>query len=455
MTETTPTATLIPASLYEVSRQLPTLKQSILLEESRAPRLSQLTILAIIILLFAFVGWTAITPLDQTIHSQGKIIAADQIKIIHPLARGMVTEFNIQEGDIIKEGQILIALDPHAIKSDLEALNIKEQLLQIKVDRLRAFGLNQNFDLTGYPNSMAKVVADHKFIYDMQIRNRDEQRLNIMNQIEQRRAQLALTLGQEHDMRHQMEIAEQERDVAKKLLEKKLGTAANYRHAEANLSKLRKELNSLINQSQENRQQITEGEGRIVELDTHLRQAALKEMGEVTTELATLDEQKRRLQEHLTHLTIKAPITGMIQALKTLKVGDKVQVGQQILQIVPLDNLEAEVKVTPAEMKDVKVGQVVRLQATSPEGQFNPSVEGTISNISETLSRGEGEQPYYKLSVKLTKNSIGPDLRYNQLTPGMAVTATIQTGEKTVLQYITHLIYPSQKDGMSLFLRES
>ncbi|MBW8309493.1 MAG: HlyD family type I secretion periplasmic adaptor subunit [Candidatus Paracaedibacteraceae bacterium] len=441
MTETTQTATLIPVSLHEVSRQLPTLKQSILLEESRAPRLSQLTILSIIALLSAFVGWAAITPLDQTINSQGKIVAADNFKVIHSLEGGIITEFNVREGDVIKEDQILITLDPQAIKSDFEALKIKEQLLQIKADRLRAFGLNQNFDLTQYPNSMAKIVADHKSIYDMQIRNREEQHLNIMNQIEQRRAQLALTLGQEHDIRHQMEIAEQQRDAAKKLFEKKLGTAANYRHAESNLSKLRKELNALINQSQENRQQITEGEGRIVKLDTDLRQAALKEMEEVTTELATLNEQKKRFQDHLTHLTIKAPITGMIQNLKALKVGEKVQSGQQILQIVPLDNLEAEVKVTPAEMKDIKVGQVVRLQVAGLEAQLNGSVEGTISNIAENPFMGEKNQPYHKVMVKVAKNSLDTDLHYNQLIPGMAVTADIQSGEKTVLQYIAHLIY--------------
>ncbi|AIK97159.1 HlyD family type I secretion periplasmic adaptor subunit [Candidatus Odyssella acanthamoebae] len=440
MIDTPQTATLIPASLHEVSRQLPTLKQSIFLEESRAPRLSQLTILSMIGLLAAFIGWAAITPLHQTINSRGDIVASDKIKVIHPPEGGILTELNVHEGDLVKEGQILIAMDSHAIKSDLEALDIRVQLLQIRADRLRAFGLNQNFDLTQYPNSMAKIVADHKSIYDMQIRNREDQRLSIVNQIEQRRAQLALTLGQEHDVRHQMEIAEQQRDVAKKLFEKKLGTGTNYRHAEDNLSKLRKELNSLINQSQENRQQITEEEGRIVELDTSLRQNALKEMGEVTTELSVLKEQKIRLKDQLNHLTLKAPITGVVRGLETIKIGEKIQPGQQILQIVPLENIEAEVKITPSDMKTIKIGQSVRLQVSAYDAQLNGFLEGTVVSMAEIPSMGTDNQPYHKVMVRLAKNYVGTESQQNQLIPGMAVTADIQVGEKTILQYMTHLI---------------
>jgi HlyD family type I secretion membrane fusion protein len=443
MTDIPSTATLIPASFQEVSRQIPTLKQSIFLEESRAPRLSQLTILSMAGLLAAFIGWAAITPFQQTITTQGDIVASDKIKAIQPSAGGILTELNVREGDVVKEGQILLALDSHAIKSDLEALNIRTQLLQIKADRLRAFGSNQNFDLTQYPNSMAKIVADHKSIYDMQIRNREDQRLSIMNQIEQRRAQLALTLGQEHDVRHQMEIAEQQRDGAKKLFEKKLGTATNYRHAEDNLSKLRKELNSLINQSQENRQQITEEEGRIVDLDTNLRQSALKEMAEVTTELASLNEQKIRLLDQLNHLTINAPITGIVRSLEAIKIGGKIQPGQQILQIVPLENIEAEVKVTPSEMKAIKVGQSVRLRVPAYEAQLNGSLEGKVISLAEIPSMGFDNQPYYKVMIRLAKNYIGTDPQQNQLIPGMAVTADIQIEEKTILQYMNYLIFNS------------
>lgn len=436
MTEKTQAA-LIPSSLSELNQQLPILKQSIIIEESRPPRISQTIIFILILLLLALIGWTAITPVKQIVKGQGEIVATDKIKGIQHLDGGIISEINIHEGDFVQEKQVLAYLASNDIQSGLDALAIKEQTLQVKADRLRAFGLNQDFDVTQYPNAMSQAVADQKAIYNMQLRNRDDQRLNIMNQIEQQRAQLALTLGQEHDLRYQVEAAEQQREIAKTLLDKKIGSKADFRRAEDNLSKLRQDLNTLINHSQEIRQHISKQEGELIELDTQLRNNTLKEMEEVTSELAAINEQKIRLKDQLNRLEIKAPIAGIIKNLKDLKAGQTIQSGQEIAQVIPLKNIEALLKIKPHDIKNIKVGQTVHLKVNLPDLQSVETLEGKITEISPAIFMDHNNKSFYKVTAVLSKSYLGENPYQHQLTPGIAITANIQVGEETMLDYLT------------------
>lgn len=436
MTETSQSTTLIAATLRETTRLLPTLKQSISLEENYAPRLPQGFIFLLFLMLSGLIGLSAMTTLHQKVECTGEIIAGDKVKVVQPKEGGTITDLMIQEGDLVKQGQPLIILESSAVKKELDVVVDKEQHLQIVADRFRAFGLNQNFDTSQYSDSLEKIVADQKSIYDLQVRAREDQRLNLMNQLDQRRFQLDLILGQEHDIRQELEAVEQQRDMAKKLYEKKLGTGADYRKTEENLSKLRNDLNGLVVKSQEKRQEITEIEGRIVELDTAFRNNALAEMEKTTTELTTLNAQKESLKDRLEHLTITAPMNGIIRNLQDLKVGESLNPDKNIFEIIPVDHIEAELKVSSTEAKKIEVGQQVYVKVTAYEPQFNGTITGKVSSVLGAPLLGESNQPYYTVRIMLDKSYVGTDPQQNLLTPRMVVKAEILTGEKKGLDYI-------------------
>lgn len=448
MKENTQRVALIPTSLQRVNQQLPTLKQSIVLEEARAPRFSRLTIMGGIILILAAMGWAAITPIEQSAVGSGEILITDKIKGVQHTNGGTLSEIYVREGDFVKEGQMLFRLDAKDLKLELDIISLKESTLQIQIDRLRALGLNQNFDVTQYPNALSKVVDDQKSMYDMQLRNREDQRLTIGSQLGQRRTQLALTLGQEHDVRHQLEDLEQQRDMTKKLHEKKLGTNADYRRAEEVVVKMRKELAISIDQSQSIRQKISEDEARLIEFDTSLRDQSLTQMGDATAELAHLNEQKIRLQDRLNGLTIKAPISGIAKGVNDLKVGTVIDAGKSIFQIVPLANVEAEIHISPKDIVAVQPGQTVKLTAPAVTTEPAHTLDGKVSQISSVIFTDKHQQPFYKVFVTLTKSYFGSNPHKNQLTPGMTVTADIQTGQRTLAElFIRPLTQKSKLNG--------
>jgi len=69
-----------------------------------------------------------------------------------------------------------------------------------------------------------------------------------------------------------------------------LKTGTEYRNTEENVSRVRKELDQVLNQMQQTRQAVAEADNKLTELGTNLRNVALTEMGNVTGEIAQVKE---------------------------------------------------------------------------------------------------------------------------------------------------------------------
>ena len=66
-----------------------------------------------------------------------------------------------------------------------------------------------------------------------------------------------------------------------------------------------------------------------------------------------------------------------------------------------------------------------------------------LKSISASTFRDENGAPFYKGIIDLEKNHVGDDPKANPVLPGMTVQADINTGEKSILQYLLKPIYIS------------
>ena len=426
MTQPAQKTTLVSSTLSEINEKMPTLKQSIILEETRAPRQARWIIALSTLILCGAVLAASLIPYQHSIVSTGTIAATNKVRSVRPLFSGTIDKINGHEGDLVKAGDVILGLDTHKLKIELEALLLTIQNLQVVADRMRAIGLNQDFDTEKYPNALEKIVSEQKAIYEMQLRNKEDLKLTLSTQLDQKRAQLALTLGQEHDLRQQMENAEQQRDVAKKLYEKKLGTGTDYRKAEESVAKLRQELSNLINLSQEHRHQITEHEGKIIELEAKLRTEALTEMTDISKQLTQFHEKKLRLEDQIDSMEIKAPITGIIQGLIAKKIGDDLSNDTPITQIIPLENLEATVYLKPNDATHVKINQVVTVVPPKTLDELYQEISGKVVSVADAPLKTDSTTTI-PVTVALDKSFTGSDPQYTILMPGTDVKVTIFT----------------------------
>lgn len=443
-TPSTTSTAVLPSVFSENKDKLPPLSQSIQLEENQLPRKSRLSILSVSLMLGGFIAWAAVTPIEEVAVTQGQIIPTALIKSVQHLEGGIIKTLLVKEGDFVKENQLLLTLDGKSSESELGTLTIKEKSLKVRAERLRAFGLNSQPDFEIYRSELPQIVADQESVYKIQIKNREDQRAVVEKQLEQRKAQLAIQLGQEHDLREQMDVIKQERDVNKTLFEKRLLTGSKYRESEENLAKVRKDLNQVINQSQQTREEIGEKENELLKIDTVFRNEALKELGEVSSELSQTTEAKNKLFDRVERLDIKAPATGIIKGLKNNTLTGIIQPGAEIMQIVPIDALEVEAEVRPQDIGNVRPGQSVNVKISAYDYARFGGITGTLRAISASTFMKENtpnSQPYYKAYITLSQYYVGKNAEMNHISPGMTVQADIDTGKKTLLHYLIKPIY--------------
>lgn len=99
------------------------------------------SIVGLTVLFTSFGGfgfWAATAPLASAVIAQGSFVATGNNKIVQHLEGGIIKEMRVSEGDTVKEGDILLTLDPTASRSNERMLQLRRLRLEAIVARLRA-----------------------------------------------------------------------------------------------------------------------------------------------------------------------------------------------------------------------------------------------------------------------------------------------------------------------------
>eukprot|EP01132_Coremiostelium_polycephalum_P013826 gene13826-16814_t len=89
-------------------------------------------------MLIAFGAWAYFFEVDEVSTGSGKVIPTSREQIIQSLEGGIVTELNVGEGDIVKNGQTLARLDPTKTESNFDESAAKYRASLASVARLQA-----------------------------------------------------------------------------------------------------------------------------------------------------------------------------------------------------------------------------------------------------------------------------------------------------------------------------
>ena len=173
---------------------------------------------------------------------------------------------------------------------------------------------------------------------------------------------------------------------------------------------------------------------RLSEIDSQLN----KTIVENDKQIAEINSQISGAKQNLKYQTIVAPVTGDVFDLKAYPgyVPPSGQAAQPVLQIVPTEDLMAEVFITPEDIGFVQPGMIVDVRISAfPYSEFG-DVKGEVLFISKSAL--EPEPPYdffrYVAKVKLNQDYLEIRGEKKPLQSGMSVQANIKVREnRTVL----------------------
>lgn len=144
-----------------------------------------------------------------------------------------------------------------------------------------------------------------------------------------------------------------------------------------------------------------------------------------------------RLAElNLSHCVLKAPISGYI-AQSRIQVGDRVQPGQSLFAIVPLQEVYVEANLKETQLEDVRIGQKVELTADSYPGHtFRGVVAGIRAGTGAAFSllppenaTGNWIKVVQRVPVKIRLE--GSSVSEYPLRVGSSLTVIIDTSDRS------------------------
>jgi epimerase transport system membrane fusion protein len=214
------------------------------------------------------------------------------------------------------------------------------------------------------------------------------------------------------------------------------------RDLERNLAENEGQLGELSSTIAATELEISETQLKILQLKKDFQREVAKEMSDNEAALSEAREKMQSLEATVARTVVRAPDAGMVMGLQIHTIGAVIQPGGRILEIVPQNgNLIVEAQISPLDIDRVKVGQTAEVRFSSFKTRETPKMEGRLIHLSadKLVDESKPEKPsYYLARVEVTPEGFKDLAKHHlELVPGMPAEVLINTGSRTLLQYLS------------------
>jgi HlyD family secretion protein len=236
----------------------------------------------------------------------------------------------------------------------------------------------------------------------------------------------------------EIELINEELVGVRELWEKKLVPIQRVNELDRQAARLEGERGQLVAAIAQAKGRISEIELQVIQIDQDMRSEVAEELREIQAKTAELVERQIAAEDQLRRIEIRAPQSGRVHQLAVHTVGGVIGPGDVLMLVVPVaDDLTVEVKIAPQDIDQVHIGQPAVLRFSAFNQRTTPEVDGEVTRVSADLTVDQRTGlSYYTARIGLVAGGI-QRLEGFVLAPGMPVEAFIQTGERTVLSYLT------------------
>lgn len=377
--------------------QLPERSNKVSYKEPPLPSASLVIWIIGIGLLVLFI-WAWLFNLEEVSTGTGKVIPSSKEQIIQSLEGGILTKLDVQEGDIVHKGQVLAQLDPTRFASNVGESQSLLIASQATAARLRS------------------EVSDTPLVFPEEVKKDSELIKAETALYNSRRVNLESSIS---GLKQALQLVKQELAMTEPLVIK--GAAS-----EVEVLRLKREANDLQNKINDARNQYY-----------------VKSREELSKANADIEQQLQVVRgrtDTLNRTTFRAPMRGIVKEIAVTTQGGVIPQNGKLMTIVPLDErLLIEARISPRDIAFIHPGQNALVKITAYDYSIFGGLKGKVTVISPDTIRDEVKQDqfYYRVYIRTDADKL-----YNKngvvfnITPGMVATVDIQTGEKTVLDYL-------------------
>jgi membrane fusion protein, epimerase transport system len=407
---------------------------------------------ALVLVVFGgFGAWAALAPLQSAALAPGVITVEHHRKTVQHLEGGIIRTIDVHDGDSVQQDQVIATLDDTQSRAQLEVLRGQFYFRVAQEARLTA--QRDGLPVVHYPQELLAHRGDPRVQDALRLQDQtfsvrrsanDGERAVYRRQIEQLRAKVQGLHAQKRSKDRLVESYRGELDDFKSLLKEGFTEKQKVEEMERALAQSEGQRGELLSTIAASELHMGEIELKILQLQKDLQREIAKELSDVQTEFFQLREKVQSLESTVNRTVIKAPVAGMVLGLAVHTIGAVISPGGRLLDIVPQhQKLIIEAQVTPIDIDRVKVGQVAEVRFSAFKTRDVPTIEGTLISVSADRIVGDSkenknaETAYYLARVAVSPEGLealsAADL---ELVPGMPAEVLINTGARTLVQYL-------------------
>ena len=387
--------------------------------------------------------WSAFAPLESAAIASGVVESESSRKTIQHLEGGIVRDILVSDGDTVRTGQILIALDDTKVRAEVQSLQgqlwdatAREARLQAEQQGQEQLLFSARLETARNESASAATVLKaqqsifeaRRQVFQSQVAVIREKRLQVDNEIVGLRAQ-------ETAVTQRTAIAREELDMVATLVNKGLERRPRLLNLEREVADLQGRRGEIVAHISRAEQVINESQATLLKLESDRQHEIAQSLREAQNQVFQLRERLRAAEDQLSRTEVKAPEDGVVTELRIHTPGGVIGAGAPLMDLVPRqDRLIVTARVKPEDIDVVHPGLNADVHLLPYNQRRAPRLNGTVTHVSaDRLVDKRTEQPYYATKIRVQDTRMAAnDIR---IIPGMPAQVFITTGRGTVALY--------------------
>lgn len=389
--------------------------------------------------------WSMIAPLESAVSAPASLSLKGERKKVQHLEGGLVSGIYVSEGEVVKQGQLLLKLDPLRASANFSRFRYQlDQVLARKARLLAELAQDESIHFSGeFLDRISKDKSARKIweSEDTHFHARKASftgQLSILKQrIEQLKKQIAGLKIRRGSRLGQLEIFRSELVGLRDLFQKGYYPKTKILAMERSVVQLEGFVGSDDAEIARAESAMGETKRQIINVQDMRNEELASELKATESELADLEERLVVASDIVGRLKISAPRSGVVQSLKVHTLGGIVSPGETLMEIAPQnEELVVEAQIATVDIDNIQIGQEAEVRLTGLNLMSLPAVYGRVVATSGDAITEQGALASYYLARIEISDEEKEKLGEVRLTAGMPADVLIKTGERTALEYL-------------------
>ena len=415
--------------------------QSVL--EQPPARLTQYLIGAGLVFSGIFVTWACVGKIQEVSRAQGQIAPQGETYKIQPVISGRVDSLSVRESEFVSKGQVLLSLDSDLLEDEVKRAEqaifaAKQELAQVRsliekteqesLTRAQIALASTQSTLAALQQAQDSVTTTETVLVSLSNdMSAHQERFNRLQDLEERGA-----ISKEYLFSVEQAVRDKEQAIIKNEGDH-AQTIAQMRQAEAELARKEAEEAQMQISSQQSLQELC-----IQEQQLH-------------ADIADLLTQLSQAKTNLSHSQVQASTSGIISTLAVNNIGEFVQPGQVLAEIVPANvPLVLSAIVPHKEAGLLEVGMDANIKMDAFPYQDYGTLSGKVLSISPDAKVLGETASGYQVNISLDEDFVIHEQQNVKLQVGQTANAEIVVRRRRIIEILLDPIRQMAEDELSL-----